>query len=463
MVRRIGVLVCILLLVTATAWAAGERWIVAFLDGTPTAVQTSLIEASGSSVLHKLPLVNAWAIEFPADPAMADTALRFLQEQPEVRVMEPDFSLSLQMLSGGVQSELVTATDPATTGGGYPWNLHQIGLDQIKRHNHDYLGHGMRVAVIDTGIDPSHPSLANVVVRGYNARAGENPDDWIDRNGHGTHIAGIIAASLDDPYFRGIAPQAVLYAVKVLDESGSGYLSDLINGLSWLHDHPNSYRVQVVNMSLGFSQGSLLLQEVLQKLLDRGIVLVAAVGNYESTGATGEGAAGEGAAGTGCASGEGAAGEGAAGECGRRLCHPAPDPVPGPLPGDDRRGCHRYLCPHRPVQHPGDRDRCGGSWRNPYRPDLLHRYPGWVRTGEWNQPGGRPCERAGHPPAQRSQEQESHSRGYPADPAGDGHRSGRDLGGAGSGAHQCASRHRAGQTLVKGEEVNNREARRKKR
>lgn len=222
---------------------------------------------------------------------------------------------------GGAQGDLVTPTEPLAAPDGYPWNLHQIKLDKARKN---YKGHGVRVAILDTGIDPTHPALTSVVTQGYNARAGEDPTDWLDRNGHGTHVAGIIAAAMEDIYVRSIAPTATLYAVKVLDETGNGYLSDLINGLSWIYNHPNNRKVNVVNMSLGFSSASPLLREAIQILYNRGIVLVAAVGNADTQGASGEGAAGEGAAGEGaagegaasegCASGEGAAGEGAAGE-----------------------------------------------------------------------------------------------------------------------------------------------------
>jgi subtilisin family serine protease len=124
------------------------------------------------------------------------------------------------------------------------------------------------------------------VKEGFNARAWANPSDYQDDNGHGTHIAGIIAANLQAPApgisgMIGVAPEVTFLAVKVLDKYGAGYLSDFVNGLQWVYDYKNSNKSipLVANMSIGFSTDSVPLQRAIQGLFTRGVIMVASAGN----------------------------------------------------------------------------------------------------------------------------------------------------------------------------------------
>lgn len=137
-------------------------------------------------------------------------------------------------------------------------------------------GKGVKVAVIDTGIRSDHTDLNGQVVGGYNAvddseRDGAAEDD----NGHGTHVAGTIAAKQDNKGVVGVAPEVKLYAVKVLDKDGSGSLSDVIRGMIWCANN----NIQVANMSLGSSMPSEMLHRALRYAKARGVVVVAAAGN----------------------------------------------------------------------------------------------------------------------------------------------------------------------------------------
>jgi subtilisin len=100
------------------------------------------------------------------------------------------------------------------------------------------------VAVIDTGIDPAHPDLN--VVGGRNCSSGRSFDDG---NGHGSHVAGTIAAKDDTQGVVGVAPGARLYAVRVLNNAGSGSWSSVICGVDWVT--ANASTIEVANMSLG--------------------------------------------------------------------------------------------------------------------------------------------------------------------------------------------------------------------
>ena len=105
---------------------------------------------------------------------------------------------------------------------------------------------GTPVAVIDTGIDPTHPDLN--VRGGYNCGNGTS---YTDGNGHGSHVAGTIGAKDDGVGAVGVAPGTPLYAVRVLNNNGSGSWSSVICGIDWVTANAASTGIKVANMSLG--------------------------------------------------------------------------------------------------------------------------------------------------------------------------------------------------------------------
>jgi hypothetical protein len=139
-------------------------------------------------------------------------------------------------------------------------------------------GEGIRVGVIDTGIDYTHPALGGAFGAGHKVAGGwdfvNNDDDPKDDFGHGTHVAGIIAA--DSPEIAGVAPAATLFAYKVLDFRGAGYLSDVIAGIERsITDH-----LDVINISLGTpGNADDLVSRAADNAMAAGIVVVVAAGN----------------------------------------------------------------------------------------------------------------------------------------------------------------------------------------
>lgn len=107
---------------------------------------------------------------------------------------------------------------------------------------------GAAVAIIDTGIDIDHPDLN--VVGGKNCSTGRSYDDG---NGHGTHVAGTVAAKDNATGVVGVAPGAPLYAVRVLNNAGSGSWSSVICGVEWVTANAAAKNIKVANMSLGGS------------------------------------------------------------------------------------------------------------------------------------------------------------------------------------------------------------------
>jgi subtilisin family serine protease len=137
-------------------------------------------------------------------------------------------------------------------------------------------GAGVKVAIIDTGIDLNHPDLVGKVDGGYSAiTKTEKPEDYQDDNGHGSHVSGTIAALHDGKGVVGVAPKARLYAVKVLDADGSGNLSDVIDGIVWAAKNG----MQVANMSLGAPVDSDAMHRAVRFAKGMGVVIVAAAGN----------------------------------------------------------------------------------------------------------------------------------------------------------------------------------------
>lgn len=156
-----------------------------------------------------------------------------------------------------------------------PWGVDRIDADLAWPTGNT--GKGVKVAILDTGIDATHPDL--VVTGGVNyagsAKDGStSPADWSDKHGHGTHVAGIVAARNNTIGVVGVAPDAGIWAVKVLGDDGTGYTSDIIQGLDWC----TANGIQVASMSLG-GGGTTSLQAACDRVYAKNVVLVAAAGN----------------------------------------------------------------------------------------------------------------------------------------------------------------------------------------
>jgi hypothetical protein len=130
------------------------------------------------------------------------------------------------------------------------------------------------VAVVDTGVAANHPDLAGRVLTGYDATG--SGATGVDDNGHGTAVAGVVAAkSGNDEGVAGVASGVSILPVKVLDAEGYGYDSDIAEGVRWAADHG----ADVINMSLSGLGSTTVLAEAVAYAHARGSVLVAAVGN----------------------------------------------------------------------------------------------------------------------------------------------------------------------------------------
>lgn len=142
----------------------------------------------------------------------------------------------------------------------------------------DTQGEHTVVAVIDTGIDYEHPDLKKNVVGGAGFIHGFKDKDYMDENGHGTHVAGIIAAQ---GALLGVAPHTKLLAVKVLDKNGQGSFTNIARGVAWARKWrgPAGEKVNVINLSLGGPLSHTMLYDEIKKAVGDGISVVCAAGN----------------------------------------------------------------------------------------------------------------------------------------------------------------------------------------
>lgn len=155
-------------------------------------------------------------------------------------------------------------------GPGIPWGVQHIKAPQAWAIS---TGHRIKIGVIDTGVDFSHPDLQYSLTRGINlVHRGIPP---YDDNGHGTHISGTIAAANSTQGMIGVAPRATVYPVKAFDHNGSAYVSDIAAGIDWCVRNG----LEIINMSFGMQTRSRALLDIVGKAHQSGVIIVASSGN----------------------------------------------------------------------------------------------------------------------------------------------------------------------------------------
>jgi len=216
----------------------------------PIPPEKTLIHSEGGVVKHEYRLIPA------VSASLSEQAIDIMRKNPRVAYIEDDVILTI-------------ATDEYMNSPG----VRHIGCEMT--HNNGIDGTGVKVAVIDTGIDYTHEDLDANYKGGYDFVFNDFDPFDDSYNSHGTHVAGIIAAERNGVGVVGVAPNASLYAVKVLDGAGFGTVGWVIAGIEWAVDND----MDVVFMSLGTSKDSQSLREACRNASDAGVLLVAAAGN----------------------------------------------------------------------------------------------------------------------------------------------------------------------------------------
>ena len=248
-----------------------ERVIVVLESGTDAAAAAREARGIGARVDRTFGAVEAYAAR--VTPAEASR----IGDDPDVAAIVPDERIGAEEALAGqtVPTGIDRISGPASAAA-------QIdGLD---------VGVDADVAIYDTGIDPSNPELA--VAGGYNCTSSDR-SAWGDGYGHGTHVAGTVGARDNGSGVVGVAPGVRLWAVRILDAKGEGYLSWWICGLDWIASQvdpvdPSRPLIEVVNMSVtrwgrdDLSCGTTnddVLHQAICRVVARGITVVAAAAN----------------------------------------------------------------------------------------------------------------------------------------------------------------------------------------
>ena len=262
-------IVAVLLVMQGTAGLVlaqgSEEYIVQFRQGTSAEARAAVVRGAGAALGVKFDRVHAAAVKVPNA-----NALTALVNNPFVRSVVPNRPVFAYQNGKGKPGG----------GGGGTTQVVPAGVARVGRPTSGSNGLGVGVAVLDTGVDLVHPDLAGTV-DAFNAFGAQSCQD---DEGHGTHVAGIIAARDNTADVIGVAPQATIYCVKVLNSAGSGSDANVMSGLEWVLNNHASFvpAIKVVNMSLG-RPGSVddnpAMHDLMTALEGAGLTIVVAAGN----------------------------------------------------------------------------------------------------------------------------------------------------------------------------------------
>lgn len=245
--------------IVATTVGAQQPGMVPVLIGfnrQPGPAQEALVRAAGGKIKHTYRLIPGIAATLP------QTAIEALRRNPNITAVEPD----------GFFHKIDAELDNT-------WGAKRIGAGTVHLAGNKALN--VPVAIIDTGIDYKHPDLGGCFGTGCKVVGGfdfvNNDADPLDDEGHGTHVAGTVAALDNDSGVVGVAPEGKLYALKVLNSSGSGSFSDIIKALEWV---VNNGTIKITNNSYGSSSDpGTLVKAAFDNSYAAGVLHIAAAGN----------------------------------------------------------------------------------------------------------------------------------------------------------------------------------------
>ncbi len=205
----------------------------------------TFVSDNNGQILYRYNTINGIAINMPGDAAAK------LSSMNNVKYVEKDITFHATL-------------DKAVPIIGAPqvWDL-------------GYTGKGVKVALIDSGIDGTHPDLKGRIVEWKDLVA--NKDTPYDDFGHGTHCAGIIGGNgaASNGKYKGVAPEISFIGIKVLGKDGSGSLSDILDGINYAANSD----AQVISMSLGSDEHSRAMDDAVCNAVAKGKIVVCAAGN----------------------------------------------------------------------------------------------------------------------------------------------------------------------------------------
>ncbi|SFP94224.1 S8 family peptidase [Caldicoprobacter faecalis] len=213
------------------------------------------LQKMGVTIVYEFPLINAYAVEIPR------SMLERIVEIESIRYISDDVDINSLL---NIATQEVGARDVNLKG---------------------YTGKGIGIAILDTGVYP-HPDLIRPKNRiiAFKDFVNDKKDPY-DDNGHGTFVAGVAAGNgySSGGKYAGVAPEANVIAVKVMNRDGEGSASKIVAGMQWVADHWKEYNIRVVCLSLGSKPSGAIRNDPLvvavNQLWKQGIFVTAAAGN----------------------------------------------------------------------------------------------------------------------------------------------------------------------------------------
>lgn len=252
-ILKIALCSCIVLIILNGTTLAADRDVIVGYKKTVGASEKKLITDNGGIVKKNLNVINAVSARIP------ENNIKNLKNNSNIKYI--------------VNDTVFKASDEYSSS----WGVQYIGSRAV--HDQNINGTGVKIAILDTGIDYNHPDLNTNYKGGYDFvfNDADPMDDstGIAVNSHGTHAAGIIAAQNNGIGPVGVAPKADIYAVKVLDGAGFGMASFIISGLEWAMING----ADIISMSIESTENNPALLEAINAANNSGILLVAAGGN----------------------------------------------------------------------------------------------------------------------------------------------------------------------------------------
>ena len=237
--------------------------LVKFKQGTSMAEIGRLNAAHHATVIEVIPQLGVVRLKIPKGVDEGQAAATF-KRNASVQYAEPDY----------IASALAAPNDPYFSGG-FQWDMAKVQASSAWDVTTGSAS--VVVAILDTGVDLSHPDLQGKVVASVNFSDSSTVNDL---NGHGTHLAGIVGAATNNSQgMAGLGYNTSVMNVKVLGDNGTGGYSWVAEGVVWAADHGAT----VINLSLGAQFGSSTLEDAINYAWNKGVVVVAAAGNYASS------------------------------------------------------------------------------------------------------------------------------------------------------------------------------------
>ncbi len=269
--RLLSTLLLLFTIIASQTAAAGNRETIIGFHEPIGPAQRALIAQLGGKIHHEFSLIPAVTAEIP------DSGLLALSKHPMVAYVEEDGTVTRIKEQRSPPNRL--SPPPATlraasTDEEYQnaWGVQHIGSEFA--HIQGITGQGVKIAVIDSGIDYNHEELDGNYAGGYDFVNDDNDPMDDTYNSHGTNVAGIIAAERNGIGVVGVAPDASLYALKVLTSIGTGLTSSTVAAIEWAVTNG----MDIINISIqGEHRESL--QAACDAAYNAGLLIIAAAGN----------------------------------------------------------------------------------------------------------------------------------------------------------------------------------------